>query len=97
MPTTQKPETDKIQVIFNHQRIALIFISINPNNENEKIASIVPIDRKGTWFNGDTTITLEGPFFEYYPADKPNAAIQEEITSAAAIEPWKDQFSPTPW
>jgi hypothetical protein len=89
--------TSRIQVVFNHQRIALIFISVNPNNEAEKVATIVPIDRKGKWTHDNLTITLEKPVTEFYEASKLDSIIQAEITSAAAIEPEKVSFSPIPW
>ena len=90
-------ETSQIQVVFNHQRIALIYISLNPNDDTQKVATIVPIDRKGKWTHNDLTITLEKPVTEFYPASTPDSEIQYDITSAAAIEPFKVSFSPTPW
>jgi hypothetical protein len=90
-------DTSKIQVLLNHHCIALIYISVNPNDEYQKIATIVPIDWKGKWEHDNLNITLEKPVTKFYSANKLDSEIRDDITSAVAIEPFKVSFSPTPW
>ncbi|MBI2813309.1 MAG: hypothetical protein HYX71_03400 [Opitutae bacterium] len=87
----------KSRVVFNGTAIGLIFISANPNNEKEKVATIVPMGRNGKWTLNDLTIVFEKPVHDFYPAAKPDEEIQKEITGLAGIEPWKVTFHPTPW
>lgn len=89
-------KTSSYLVVFNDIKIGLIYISINPINEDENVATIIPLDRSGTWTNGDSTVTLKDSFTDYYSADKSEADILKEITAFAAIEPWKVLFKPTP-
>ena len=88
--------TIKHQVVFNDMRIGLIYITINPNNESEKVATIIPIDRSGSWTLGNTTITLKESFTNYYSAEESEEDILKKITALARIEPWRVKFLPTP-
>lgn len=89
-------KTSKHQVLFNGIRIGIIFISRNPNNEKEKVATIVPIDTTGSWSNDEgVTVTLQDPVHGFYPHDIKEDEINKKILAAAAIEPWKVSVSPT--
>lgn len=88
-------EISKHQVVFNGIRIGLILISRNPNNEEEKVATLTPIDRTGSWSNDeDVTVTLRNPVHDFYFHDIMENEITEKILAAAAIEPWKVSVSP---
>jgi hypothetical protein len=81
-------------VIFRGKDIGLIFISSKPDDEKEKVATIIPIDRAGRWTEGDLTLVFEKPVHDFFPADTPDEEIREQITSLAGIEPWKVTFQP---
>jgi len=91
------PTTSKARVVFGGTQIGLIYVSTNPTNDKEKVATIIPISRTGKWTQGDLTIEFEKPVNDFFPIEKPDAEIQKEITSLAGIEPWKVTIQPTPW
>ncbi len=89
-------DTVKFKVDFNNRSIGLIYISTNPNDSNEKVATIIPIDRSGSWTNDDLTISLTQSVTDYFSLNRSDDDIAKEITQLAAIEPWKVSFIPVP-
>ena len=91
------PTTTKARVIFKGTQIGLIYVSTNPADATQKVATIIPISKTGRWTDGDLTVVFEKTVNDFFPSEKPEVEIQKEITALAGIEPWKVTIEPTPW
>jgi hypothetical protein len=80
------PTTSKYRVIINQECLALLFISVHPDDSTRKVATILPLDKQGSWAQGqDVDVTMGRPIYNFFSADATDAQIQNELATAAGL------------
>lgn len=84
----------RYEVIYEHQRLALSFVSPHPDYAGHIIVSVIPVNRKGKWENDTLTITFENALFDFFLASMPEIDAVKEVLAQAGIEPHKVEVRP---
>jgi len=87
--------TNIYKILFNRRAIGLCYVSPHPELEGQKIASIVPLTRKGEFEDNTLEIHFENPVSDIFPDSLPDIEMLEDLCGQARIEGWKVQIVPT--
>jgi hypothetical protein len=79
---------------FNGLLVALNYVSPNPTRFSEKVATIAPVDRVGTWKHGDLTLVFRKSITRFFQSDLPDDEIRKQITTEAKIDIQTVTFRP---
>ncbi len=64
--------TNIYKILFNRRAIGLCYVSPHPELEGQKIASIVPLTRKGEFEDNTLEIHFENPVSDIFPDSLPD-------------------------
>jgi hypothetical protein len=87
--------TNIYKILFNGRPIGLCYIGSHLQLEGQKIASIVPLTRKGKFEDSTLEIHFENPVHDIFPDSIPDIEIAKDLCGQAKIEGWKVEIVST--